>query len=489
MKRDASGARIAAGPAKPAGPPQCLIDILPIAAAFDFSWSRPQIVSPSPVTFGAAVLIPRTAIDDLAATFTRTPSGLSVAVADVNTDPIDLVRSGAAAFATAAYAGSPDGKQVAGLGVAQQMTASGVDRLRRLRPLLRDLPRNAVAMIGFSYQPDGPVSEEWASFPSSVAVVPQITIVREAGRSRLIAAAPPGVDPGSVLAAAASLRVPDAATPPRASSATVTSHPPVEEWRDAVAEAVAAADGGIVEKVVLARTVRVALGSPIAAFDLVALLRDRYPDCRAYGWQFGDSTFVGATPEFLVSRQGSRVMTVALAGSAARSNSPEADRRLADGLLASDKDRAEQAIVVDEIGRRLEPLTEMLDIPDAPVVDRFATVQHLATPIVGQTGATVLELAEALHPTPAVGGHPSPDAIAFQSKLEQIDRGWYAGGVGWADVSGDGEIAVALRCALVKGERAVLYAGNGIVVGSDPDAEVEETRLKLRPLLGLLTGS
>jgi menaquinone-specific isochorismate synthase len=88
-----------------------------------------------------------------------------------------------------------------------------------------------------------------------------------------------------------------------------------------------------------------------------------------------------------------------------------------------------------------------------------------------------------------VGGHPTPDALSFQEKLEQIDRGWYAGGVGWADASGDGEIGVALRCGLVRGERAILYAGNGIVVGSDPEAEVEETRLKLRPLLALLTGA
>jgi len=434
------------------------------------------------------VLIPRNAIDDLAATFARTQSGLSVAVTDVNVDPLDLIRSGAAAFATAGYSGSPDGRQIAGLGVAQQVTSSGLDRLRKLRPLLRDLPQGVVAMIGFSYQPDGPISEVWEAFPSAVAIVPQITVIREAGRSRLVVAAPPGVDPGSVLAAAASLRVPEAASPPKASSATVSSEPPVEEWREAVAEAIAAVDAQTVEKVVLARTVRVALGTPIAPFDLVALLRDRHPDCRVYGWQSGDSTFLGASPELLVARHGSRVRTVALAGSAARSNSPEADRLLADGLMASDKDRAEQAIVVDEIGRRLEPLADMLDIPETPVVDRYATVQHLATPIVGQTRATVLELAEVLHPTPAVGGHPSPDAIAFQSKLEQIDRGWYAGGVGWADASGDGEIVVALRCALVCGERAVLYAGNGIVVGSDPDSEVEETRLKLRPLLGLLTG-
>ncbi len=435
------------------------------------------------------MLIPRTVIDDLAATFVRAPSGLSVAVASVDLDPIDLVRSGAAAFGTAYYTGTPDGRQIGGLGVAQQATASGSDRLRRLRPLLRDLPAGAVAMIGFSYQPDGPVSEEWEGFPASVAAVPQIAVIREAGRSRLVVAVPPGIGAASVLAVAASLRVPPRAAAPNASTATVSSHPAVEEWREAVTEAVAAADSRIVLMMVLARTVRIALGSPIASFDLVALLRDRYPDCRVYGWQSGESTFLGASPELLVSRHGTRVATVALAGSAARSAAPDADRRLADALLASEKDRVEQAIVVDEVVRRLQPLTEALDIPETPVVDRHATVQHLATPIAGQSKATVLEVAEALHPTPAVGGHPSPDALVFQSKLEQIDRGWYAGGIGWADSSGDGEIAVALRCALVRGERAVLYAGNGIVVGSDPDAEVEETRLKLRPLLALLTGS
>jgi anthranilate/para-aminobenzoate synthase component I len=290
-------------------------------------------------------------LDDLAATFTRTPSGLTVGVAEVDLDPIDLVRAGAAAFGTAVYVGSPHGRQVAGLGVARQTVASGIDRLRSLRASLGDLPAEAVALIGFSYLPDGAVSEDWSGFPPAAAVIPQITVVREAGRSRVIGAVPPGIDPGSVLSSVASLRVPPAPVPPRASSATVSSSPSVEDWRDAVAEAAAAAADGTVEKVVLARTVRISLGTSIAAFDLVALLRDRYPGSRVYGWQAGAATFVGASPELLVSRAGTRMETVALAGSAPRSPSPEADRRLADGLLASDKDRAEQAIVVDETGR------------------------------------------------------------------------------------------------------------------------------------------
>ncbi len=434
------------------------------------------------------MLIPRTVLADLATTLTRTPSGLSVAVSDIDLDPIDLVRSGAAAFATAVFTGSPEGTRIGGLGIARRSVASGPDRLRRLRPFLRDLPADVVALVGFSYDSGGPATREWSGFPAASAVVPQISVIREAGRSRVVIAVPPGVDPSSVLASAASLRIQGQPVPPADSSATVVSEPPVEEWRDSVARAVAAASEGPVEKVVLARTVRVGLGAPIAAFDVVALLGDRHPDCRVFGWQSGEVTFVGASPELLIARRGGSFWTVALAGSAARGTTGDEDRRLAADLLGRDKDRVEHSIVVDEIRRRLEPLADLVDFPPAPVVERYATVQHLATSIVGRTRSTVLELAEALHPTPAVGGHPAAEAIALQSKLERIDRGWYTGGIGWADAAGDGEISVALRCALVRGERAVLYAGNGIVMGSDPDAEVEETRLKLRPLLDLLTG-
>ena len=115
-------------------------------------------------------------------------------------------------------------------------------------------------------------------------------------------------------------------------------------------------------------------------------------------------------------------------------------------------------------------------------------MQHLATPVSGTTTARVLELADALHPTPAVGGAPRQAALDYIAQAEGIDRGWYAGGIGWTDASGDGEIALGLRCALITGPRATLFAGNGIVAGSDPAMELEETRLKLRPMLELVTG-
>ena len=145
--------------------------------------------------------------------------------------------------------------------------------------------------------------------------------------------------------------------------------------------------------------------------------------------------------------------------------------------------------MVEDAVQRLQDVATGVTHPVGPVLQRFATVQHLATPITGTTSRRVIELVGALHPTAAVGGAPRGAALSFIDKHEGIDRGWYSGGIGWVEPGGDGEFAVALRCALVQGDHAVLYAGNGIVAGSDPDAELAETRLKLRPMLELLTGS
>jgi len=198
--------------------------------------------------------------------------------------------------------------------------------------------------------------------------------------------------------------------------------------------------------------------------------------------------FLGATPELLVTRERERFHISPLAGSGPRGVDADDDRRLGDELLASEKDRLEHSIVVDDVVRRLTPITKGITHPSVPVLERFATVQHLATPIAGSTDRRVLDLAGVLHPTAAVGGFPRSEALAFIAKQEGIDRGWYSGGIGWIEPGGDGEIAVALRCALVRGDQAIIYAGNGIVKGSDPGDELAETRLKLRPMLDLLTG-
>jgi isochorismate synthase len=230
---------------------------------------------------------------------------------------------------------------------------------------------------------------------------------------------------------------------------------------------------------------------PAHPFDLVSQLRAGYPHSYTFGWQEGDSAFIGASPELLIARSGMDIRTNPLAGSEARGADDQEDIRLGHVLAASRKDQREHVFVVEDIRARLEPLTDELRVPAHPVLRKFPTVQHLSTEITGRLTEprSVVELADVLHPTPAVGGTPREESLLFLDKIEEIDRGWYAGGVGWCDRSGDGEVAVALRCGLMRGTTAYLYAGAGIVADSVPDEELAETRLKFRPMLDLLSAT
>lgn len=435
------------------------------------------------------MLISRPILADLAARLHALPSGLRAATVDVgDLDPLDVVRAGATAFGFAAFFSSVDGRSVGALGVSGRVAASGPDRFARLDDGLRRMsPPDAIAPIGFSFADDGPSSAEWEGFPAAVAVVPQITVTRSAGRSQLSVSLPSGSDGQMLLALVSTLRPPAAPGTGREVDHAVESRPSPHDWLGLVAEAVAGIRGAAMQKVVLARSVSIRSSTAFEPFDLVATLRDRYPECRVFGWQEGESTFIGASPELLIAREGRHFELAPLAGSAPRGTDPEHDRRLGDALLASPKDRMEHEIVVDDALRRLTGLVTTIERSATPQLQRFATVQHLATPIGGTTDARLLELAGALHPTPAVGGAPRAEALAFIDKMEGIDRGWYAGGIGWADGAGNGEIALGLRSALVRGELATAFAGNGIVADSEPEAELEETRLKLRPMLDLLT--
>lgn len=434
------------------------------------------------------MLIPRPVLTTIAAALAAQAEGLRVASADVEIDPLELVRAGHEAFGFAGFFSSPEGHSIGALGIAQLIASGGPERLERLDRAVLDLPGDAPILAGFSFASDGPGGTGWEGFPGAAAVVPTISVRRSGGRSRLTIAIPPGSDGRMVLSAAAALRPAGAAGPVGSLDHTVESRPSPSDWVETVAEAVGAIRAGAFQKVVLARSVSVKTADAINAFDVVAHLRDRYPACRVFGWQVDGGTFVGASPELLVARSGDHFHLSPLAGSAPRGDSADEDRRLGDELLASSKDRSEHDIVIQDAVRRLRPLAESIDHPAEPQLHRFATVQHLATPIAGSSGSRALALAAALHPTPAVGGAPRADALAFIEKREGIDRGWYAGGIGWLTPDGDGELALALRCALVRGDSALLFAGNGIVAASDPAAELTETRLKLRPLLDLLTG-
>jgi salicylate biosynthesis isochorismate synthase/menaquinone-specific isochorismate synthase len=242
---------------------------------------------------------------------------------------------------------------------------------------------------------------------------------------------------------------------------------------------------------VLAREVTVAAGTPFKPAAVFDALRGGYPSCYCFCVGTPDAAFVGASPELLVRRSGAVVSTVALAGSTRRSADPAVDDHLGERLLHNAKDLIEHRIVVRTIERALERHSVWVTAAEEPSLIRVANIQHLATPIRAQLAEplSALELAGALHPTSAVGGEPWHRARDLIPALEHLDRGWYAAPVGWMDATEDGELCVALRCALLTGTVAHCYAGVGIVADSDPEAELAETEVKLQAVVPALTGS
>jgi isochorismate synthase len=264
--------------------------------------------------------------------------------------------------------------------------------------------------------------------------------------------------------------------------------PAHDEWRRLVGMYAGAVGRGRIDKVVLAR--RVALRSPVE-LDVANALRRlaaSAPEISTYAFRRDVRTVIGATPERLVRTEGRTFRTVAVAGTIGRGADAEEDAALARRLVASEKDREEHAIVVEAIRDLLTPVADTLTIAAEPGVMTLRFVQHLVTEISGTLpeGRGLLALGERLHPTPAVGGDPRGVALALIDEHEGFDRGWYAGPIGWLGADGDGELCVALRCGIVDHTRATLFAGCGIVADSDPDAEWEESRIKLRAVISAL---
>jgi len=270
---------------------------------------------------------------------------------------------------------------------------------------------------------------------------------------------------------------------------TLTSTMSHRDWKETVAEAVTTLRQGDLVKVVLARRIEITANRAFVVSDVLERLAALYPSCMI----FSVGGFIGASPELLLSRIGDRVESHPLAGTVARSGDVHGDETLVAKLLSSPKARYEHQVVVDVLCAALEPLCGELTVPDGPSVVGLRNVSHLGTHITGRLRPagpgghpSALELAARIHPTPAVGGTPTDAAIRYLQKVEGFDRGCYAGPVGWVDRRGDGAWAVGIRSADVEGATARLYAGNGIVEGSDPAEELAETQLKLQALLAAL---
>jgi isochorismate synthase len=270
------------------------------------------------------------------------------------------------------------------------------------------------------------------------------------------------------------------------------SEPSLETYRRGVAEALRRIDGGALRKVVLARSLVVRAAH---AWDPVALLRRlRAADPAAYVFSVpvrgpDPAVLVGASPELLLRRRGREIVSNPLAGSARRSGDEAADRDAGARLLANEKERREHAFVVEAARDALAPFCAELHVDAEPRILATARVMHLSTVLRGRLRdpePSALHLAAALHPTPAVCGTPLDEARRAIDEIEGIDRGLYAGLVGWVNGEGDGEWALTLRCAELRGDTAVLFAGAGIVAGSEPQAELDETDAKLATLLDAL---
>lgn len=260
---------------------------------------------------------------------------------------------------------------------------------------------------------------------------------------------------------------------------------PELRWLEAVTRTAAEIRaGGALRKVVLARDLLVSSAHRIDAGRLAGRLAARFPDC----WTFVCAGLVGATPELLLRKHGSLVTSIVLAGSAPRGRDAGEDQRQGEALLTSAKDRDEHELAVSSVRDVLTDRCTGLMVEGTPALLRLANVQHLATTVRGRLAGSesALELAGALHPTAAVGGTPTPLALERIRALEGMDRGRYSGPVGWVDAQGDGEFGIALRCAELSEGGARLFAGAGIVGESLPEAELEETRLKLRAIQSCL---
>ncbi|MFB6080597.1 MAG: isochorismate synthase MenF [Haloferacaceae archaeon] len=404
----------------------------------------------------------------------------------------------------------PGGPSVVAGGAAATVETDGPDRFDAVRDVAESLldagdvhagtevarPR---LFGGFAFHDEGSERPPWAAFPAARFVLPRVQVTYADGGTWLtVTAVGDDASPAAVERRIERERERLAGLP----DPGPTDDPPgVRErirtttrtdWRRGVEAAVERIRAGDLRKVVLAQGLEVRPERPPVLPDVLSRLGDTYPDCYRFlvepvdEGRASDSgpTFFGATPERLVRLHGRTVETGALAGTTGRGDTPAEDEWLARELMDDAKNVHEHRLVAEAVRDQLAPFAAGVETGTRRV-RRLATVQHLFTPIGARLDgdAHVLDLVEALHPTPAVGGLPPERALETIRDSEPFDRGWYAAPVGWFDAAGNGEFAVAIRSAVAEGTGVTMFAGVGIVADSDPDREWDEVQLKYRPVL------
>lgn len=393
------------------------------------------------------------------------------------------------------YWESPEGEVIVGWGAVAWFRAHGPSRFAEAHAWIARLaaaatltgaPRGPrpesylVALGGFAFDPEG----GWGTgFEPASFVVPRVLVHRrpDVGAIRIRWTRHDDDDRDPAPRFGLSAEVPCGARDEALASQ--------ESWESAVCAAVDAVGRGDMEKVVLARRVQTSVPIGFDPLDALERLRDRHPGCYHFYFDFGlGGAYLGASPERLVTLRGVRVASDAIAGTAARPGDPEEERAAIAALRGSGKERREHEVVVRHIEAALTPFANELRADAEPDAQRLRRLLHLRTRITARVplGTHVLDLVEALHPTPAVAGAPRPAALEWIAAREPGDRGWYAGPVGWMTAGGDGDFAVGLRGAFIAGRQALLAAGAGIVSGSVPSLEWKETEGKLSAMLDAL---
>ena len=357
----------------------------------------------------------------------------------------------------------------------------------RLRPIL---------FLGFAFDSEDPMVGAWAGLPNAGLSIPELLLRSEGTLAAITFTRKGHATIESTLDRWLSLseRLLNRACPhARKSDFTgplqrIAELPSRHSWLHLAREAARATRAGTVEKVVLARHVAIRSDAKMDAVTLLSTLARDYPGCRIFAASHGAQVLVSASPERLISLNGERLVCDAVGGTIRRTEASSADQTLSRQMLQDPKTRREHALVVEALETSLAPVCQELNLPRQPGIFRLRNLLHLWTEISARVapGTSLLQLVQRLHPTPAVNGTPRGGALAWLRAHEPFHRGWYAGGGGWLDSSGDGEVAVLLRCALLQGDTAELYAGAGIVADSDPEAEYAETELKLEAILQAL---
>lgn len=417
-----------------------------------------------------------------------------------------------------------DGGSVVAVGSARDLRGRGEDRMRSVRESWTDLTRDLVpggtavtglpggegplAIGGFAFSPDR--TPGGSTLPDALLWVPTLQVrsaVPGSGTAdrtapaelRLNAVLLHDSDPEQIadgLAGLAGRCLRDAAEPRRRTPdrSGRTHHsvelPAADDWKGLVRQVTGRIEDGQFEKLVLAREVRVTASEPFDVPATVHRLRDANPGTTVFAVDQDEYTFLGATPEYLVRVEDRTVHALGLAGTAPRGSTPEEDAKLERELAGSAKIQHEHDVVVRMLRDAFAATCAEVEVETPPAVVKLTNVQHLSTKVRGAladgSAAGILDFVELLHPTPALGGQPREAALSWLRDNEGLDRSWYAGVVGWADAAGQGQFAVAIRSALLAGAAASLYAGVGLVAGSDPEAEYAETCAKLRPMMSAL---